>query len=57
MNRLLVLSFTIATLISLAAATGVQAFTLLRDVWPTASTTYGMGFVHKSRRGLGQQGE
>ncbi|HMN15756.1 MAG TPA: matrixin family metalloprotease, partial [Bellilinea sp.] len=42
MQRLPVLSFLIAALVSLGATTGVQAFTLMRDVWPSTSTTYAM---------------
>jgi hypothetical protein len=35
-----VVSLLVAVLVALVVATGVQAFTVMRDVWPTASTTY-----------------
>lgn len=42
MRRLPVLSLLIAALVSLAATTGARAFTLMRDVWASTNTTYGM---------------
>jgi hypothetical protein len=42
MRKLLVQSILVAISVLFVAATGVQAFTVMRGIWPTANTTYAM---------------
>lgn len=42
MRKLLVQPLFVAIFALLVVATGVQAFTVMRDAWPTPNTTYGM---------------